>query len=174
MEKVGLPADASTLIYLAKAEAFEMAWRCVGRLTIPPSVWRESVEAGERRGAVEVARIRWAHEKGLVIRVPLSSSTARRAREIADRFLLGSGESEVLALGRRGGRVIVDEGRATRVAESLGLVPISTLLLPVLGATRGRLTERSAIAMLHRVASATGARADVTFLLEQLIRRNPR
>ncbi|MBI5709836.1 MAG: hypothetical protein HZC42_05935 [Candidatus Eisenbacteria bacterium] len=174
MEKAGSPADASTLIYLAKAEAFELAWKCVGRLAVPPSVWRESVEAGDRKGAVEVARIRLAHESGLVRRVQLSTRTATRAREIAARYLLGSGESEVLALGGRGGRVIVDEGRATRVAESLGLVPVSTLFLPVLGAARGRLGEPSAVELLRRLAGITGARADVTILLERLIRRNSR
>lgn len=174
METAGRPTDASSLIYLAKAEAFEPVRACVGRLVVPPSVWRESVAAGERMGAFEVARIRLAQEDGIVKRVELSERFGVRAREIAARYLLGSGESEVLALGRRGERVIVDEGRATRVAESLGLMPASTLFLPVLGATGGRLDATSALDLLHRLAVVTGARADVTLRLERVLRRHAR
>jgi len=174
MRRAGTPADASTLIYLAKAEAFELAWKCVGSLAIPPSVWRESVESGERRGALEVAVIRLAHEKGSIKRIEPSAREAARARELAARYLLGMGESEVLAMGRRGGRVMVDEGRATRVAEALGLIPISTLLLPVLGTAQRGLDGSLAVDLLHRLAIVTGARADVTLRLEQLIRRHAR
>jgi len=171
MDDQGPPIDTSSVIYLAKAGAFEDACRCVGSLRIPPAVWREAVEAGEARGAPEVAEIRVAVREGRLELATPSARIARRAREIASRHALGSGESEVLALARRGGRVIVDEARATRVAESLGLTPISTLFLPVLGVAEGRLALTAARELLHRLAGVTGARADVVLRLEQALRR---
>ena len=73
-----------------------------------------------------------------------------------------------------GGRALVDEGRATRVAESLGLVPVSTLLLPAIGAAEGKLEGTAAMELLHRLASVTGARADVIVRLERIIRGQTR
>jgi len=95
----------------------------------------------------------------------------RRRHGCAGRFRLGAGESEVLASARRGGEVLVDEGRATRVAESLGLVPVSTLFIPVLGVVRGQLDLPSARDLLHDLAVVTGARADVVLRLERIMRR---
>ena len=174
MKSTGTPADASTLIYLAKADVFAPAGKCAGRLLVTPSVWREAVEAGTHRGAVEVAHIRLAEGHRLLSRVELAKRVARRARDIAHQYTLGSGESEVLAVAEPGGRALVDEGRATRVAESLGLVPVSTLLLPAIGAAEGKLEGTAAMELLHRLASVTGARADVIVRLERIIRGQTR
>ncbi len=171
MDRSAIPADASVLIYLAKADVFAVAHRCIGALVATPAVWREAVEAGERKGAPEVGRIRVANGAGQLVRVHLAQGIAKHARELSARHQLGHGESEVLALGRRGGEVLVDEGRATRVAESLGLVPISTLFVPVLGAVHGQLDEPAARDLLHRLAVVTGAQADVILSLESILRR---
>jgi predicted nucleic acid-binding protein len=167
-----VPGDASTLIYLAKADAFEAAASCVPTILVSPGVWRESVEAGEELGYPDVPRIRTAEATGSVRRVELSTIEAAAAGTIASHHRLGLGESEVLALARTGRRALVDEGRAARAARALGIVPISTLFLPVLGRRRGELGASGAIELLRRLAIVTGARAEVVFAIEEALRKD--
>jgi predicted nucleic acid-binding protein len=164
--------DASTLIYVAKAGAFDGVARCVETLAVPPAVWEESVVAGERIGAAEVGAIRAAEGRARLRRVRLQPSAARTADRIAAEHRLGRGESEVLALALAQDRVaVIDEGRATRVAQALGLLPISTLFLPLVGRRRGSLARDAALDLLRRLAAVTGARADAVFAIERVITR---
>lgn len=165
-----LPGDASTLIYLAKANAFDEARACLDAILVPPAVWRESVEAGERIGAPEVGRIKEAVEAGFLRRVELREDVEEIANRIAAEHRLGPGESEVLALASGRCRAIVDEGRAARVARSLGITAVSTLFLPVLGRQRGGLAAEDAVRLLHRLAVVAGARADAVLMIEMYLR----
>lgn len=164
-----LPADASTLIYLAKGEAFSEARRCLMQILVPPAVWREAVEDAERLSYPDVPRIRSAAEDGFVLRVELDSDAQALAGSIATEHRLGVGESEVLALGRIAGRALLDDGRAARVAQALGVEPISTLFLPVLGCMHGGLERGQALALLRRLAIVTGARAETIYEIEAFI-----
>lgn len=166
-----LPGDASTLIYLAKADAFEAASFCVPGILVPSAVWREAVETGERFEYPDVPRIRGAEAAGLLRRIDLGEDEQAVAATIAAEHRLGLGESEVLAVGQRIGRALVDEGRAARAARSLGIVAISTLFLPALGRRREGLDETAAVALLRKLAIVTGARADVVFALEEQLRK---
>ncbi len=169
MEEV--PADASTLIYVAKADAFGEVALCVRKLLVPPAVWREAVVEGDRVGAAEVPRIRAAEAAGILVRVELSESEQRLAATIAAQNRIGSGESEALAIGSSLGRAIVDEGRGSRVARALGIVPVSTLFSPVVGRQSGRLSSNDGLALLRRLATVIGARADVVQEIEKALRR---
>ena len=168
-----LPADASSLIYLAKADAFEEVALCVQMIQVPPAVSREAVEEGERIGAPEVPRIHDALDAGALERVALSAAQSRLAGTIAAENRIGSGESEVLALARPGHRVIVDEGRASRVAQVLGVVAIPTLFLPLIGHRSGDLGFDAALNLLRRLAAVTGARSDTALAIEQELRKGP-
>lgn len=166
-----VPGDASTLIYLAKADACEEASTGVSPILVPPAVWREAVDEGERVGAPDVSRIREAAGAGLLRRVRLSDAEEDLAASIATEHRLGLGESEVLAVARRQARALIDEGRAARVATALGIVPISTLFLPVLAQREGAVDTPSAVELLRRLAVVTGARADAVFAIEQQLRK---
>jgi predicted nucleic acid-binding protein len=174
MEPEGIPGDASILIYLAKADAFQVAHSCVGTILVPPSVWREAVDEGERIGAVEVPRIRTAAEAGWLRRVELSEREEVLAATIAGVDRLGVGESEVIALAGRGGWAILDEGRAARVAEARGIKVVSTLFLPVVGRRARTLEEDEAIDLLRRLAVVIGPRAEVVYAIEQHLRMEQR
>jgi predicted nucleic acid-binding protein len=160
------PADASSLIYLAKADAFSEAARCLRTMLVPPAVWEESVESGTRIAAPEVSTIRTAADVGILRRVDVSVEQETFASAIASGYRLGSGESEVLAIGTEIGQAIVDEGRATKVAQQLGITVVSTLFLPVVGNRGGGLAEEEAIALLRRLATVIGARADAVYAIE--------
>lgn len=167
-----IPADASSLIYLAKADAFDLAARVAMPILVPPSVWREAVVAGQEVGAAEVLRIPVAERQRQLQRIDLAEPEIRLAGTVASQHSLGSGESEVLAVSAIGRWAIVDEGRATRVARSRGVLPISTVLLSVVGFRSGDLGADEAGEFLHRVASAVGLRTDVLLALERELRRN--
>ena len=172
MELEELPGDASTLIYLAKADAFDLAFACVSTILVPPGVWQEAVHAGEALGYPDVPRIRQAEVEGWLRRVDLSADDQAAASAIATQHRLGIGESEVLALGRRASRALVDEGRAARVARALGIVAVSTLFLPLLGRRSGELDNEDAVRLLRQLAIVTGARAEVVFALEEELRKD--
>ncbi len=169
-----VPGDASTLIYLAKADAFAEASVCIGTILVTPSVWREAVEEGDRIGAPEVGRIREAAERGLVRRVELSAGAGAEAEAIRASHRLGLGESEVIALGRASGWAIVDEGRASRVARSLGIRTLSTLFLPVMGHRRGQLARQEAVALLRRLAVVANASAEAVLAIERHLGGQPK
>src|SRR5712691_10977608 len=165
----GAPTDASSVIYIAKCDAFGQIARCIQLLVLPPAVWREAVEAGEAIGAPEVIRIRKASEAGLLQRRELNREEGRLAHTLAESEHLGAGESQVLAMARAVGRCVVDEGRASRVAKALGVTPIPTLLLPVLGYPSGRIEGGEALELVKRLAVVTGVRAEVVFAIEQAL-----
>ncbi len=167
MEERAWLADASSLIYIAKCNAFEAMNRCMGVLAVPPGVWKEAVEHGERIGAGEVPRIRLAVKAGFVIRVGLPSRAERLAKVIASEQRLGRGESEVLALTRPGDPCLIDEGRASRVASDRRLRPLSTILVPVLGARRGRIGVDEARELIRCLGAAANATAQVLLAAER-------
>lgn len=174
MRRTGIPTDASALIYLAKADVFALASRCLGALAIPPSVWIEVVEAGKPKDVDELARIRLAERDGFLVHVGLTERIRARSSVIKAEHSLGSGESEVLALTAPGSRVVLDERGATRIARKMGLVPTPTLKLPVIGVRRGKIPLRTALEMLDRLARVSGARGDVVIRLRQLTGRDAR
>jgi predicted nucleic acid-binding protein len=171
MRSRSVSGDASTLIYLAKAGTFGGAERCVPGISVPPGVWKEAVEAGERIGAPEVGRIRRATRTGFLVRAQLSRRQQAVVETVAEDHRLGRGESEVIALASPTGAALLDEGRATRVATSLGIEVTSTLLLPVAGVRGGSLEVAPAREMLRKLAVVTGATAAVVFEIETALTR---
>ena len=166
MSRLGILSDASTVIYLAKADVLHDAGALLGALLVPPAVWRETMEAGERRGQLDQARIRSARDRGLLRLVELDAAIERRAIEIRRRRRIGLGESQVLAVAKKGRLVLVDDHRAARVATSMGISPARTISLPVLCWRRGWLDSSGALQLLRRVTKVVAVRADVLMRLE--------
>ncbi|MGH3082617.1 MAG: hypothetical protein ACRDNP_00900 [Gaiellaceae bacterium] len=169
MQGEEVPADATTLIYLAKADQFSVVPLCGFALLCPSAVWREAVEEGEASGYGDVSVIVDAERSGWIRRTGLTAYQEKTASSIATSHRLGLGESEVLALAAATGRAVIDDGRASRVAESIGVTPISTLFLPAIAATRRSLDRSGATASLHAIARAAGARAEAVNEIERLI-----
>jgi len=165
----GTPADASALIYLAKARALEVAVTVLGRIVAPQAVWREVVEAGDRRGEPDAVLIRRAHEQGHIKRQSLSQREERRAESIARRYRLGQGESQLLAIAKQGQVLLLDDVRAVRVAGALGYSPVTTVSLPILGLREGKIEAHRARTLVRQLAAVIVLRADVLMKLEASI-----
>lgn len=166
MNKPGILSDASSVIYLAEADALRDAAVLVGALLVPPAVWREAVEAGERRGQLDQVSIRSARDQGLLHVLELDPEIEKRAIEIKRRRRIGFGESQVLAIAKQGGLVLMDDRRAARVAMSMGVSPARTISLPVLCWRRGLIDSSGALDLLRRLTRVVGVRADLLMRLE--------
>lgn len=166
MKQDGILADASTLIYLAKADSFHEAHVVVGVMLIPPAVWQEAVDDGARRGERDPAVIMAAIERGYARRVTIAPTSEQAAHDLGERYRLGRGESQLLAIRARGNRVLIDDSRAARAAAALGLVPVSTVSIPILGYHERTLGGPVALDLLHRLARVVSLRADTLARLE--------
>lgn len=161
MDKQGVPADASSFIYLAKAGGLRHAAACLGPLLMTPRVWIEVVDLGERRGAPEVALIHSAVAEGFIRRPVFPGAHLGRAQRIAEEFGLGLGESEVLAVSAPYGFVLLDERRASRVAGALGITAIGTIVVPALCARTGVLDRVAALEFLDAIARNTTLSSEI-------------
>ena len=166
----GIPADATCLIYLAKIDGFDRAASCVDSLLVSPAVWREAVVDGARLGYTDAERIQRAETTGVITRRDLDTATEKRAANLSATWRLGHGESETLAIGMDIGQAIIDDGRASRVATTIGVEPVSTLFLPVLGVRRG-MQPTVASDLLRELAIVASAKAETVFVVEEFLRR---
>ena len=174
MAEHGVPADTSTLIYLAKADLFREVPSCFGTIVVPDAVWTEAVEAGERVGRTDPSRIRTAAAQGWLRKAAPEARTMMAAHDIATRYGLGRGESQVIAVASTSVEVMLDDRRAIRVASSMGLRPVRTIRIPELGCARGCWSVSAGLAMLRKLSVIVAVRADTLSLLERAIRRRPR
>ncbi|MBI4612292.1 MAG: DUF3368 domain-containing protein [Planctomycetes bacterium] len=123
-------SNSSVLIALGGIGRLEVLRAKFGQIQIPDAVWREVVEeGGGRPGSVEIARADW------VVRIAVAD--AQLARVL--RQHLDDGEAEALALAREKGaeRVLLDERPARTTAKTMGLVPLGTLGILILGKRNG-------------------------------------
>lgn len=114
-----LIADSSPLIALAVIDALDLLPRLYRRVLVPPAVWHEVTVAGAGQpGAETVRAASW-------IEFEQPPPTAAAPLQI----LVDWGEAAAIALAaaRPGSILLLDDSRARRVAETLGLPRIGTL-----------------------------------------------
>jgi len=134
--------NTSPLQYLHQLGLLDILPKMVGRVVVPPAVIQELAAGRENGYAVpDVTNLAWVE-----VRVP----TGLQDLELVTN--LGAGEKEVLALAleARGGIVILDDGRARRLARSLGIPLSGTLRLLLDGKTAG-LVDRIAPVLERRL-----------------------
>jgi len=119
-------SDASPLITLARARHLELLREFYGRIWIPPEVHEEVTMADAGlRGADEVRSASWIEVRAATSELVVHSVESLCAG-------LGPGERSViyLAAALQPALVLIDEGKARRVAKSLGLtVTVSIAIL---------------------------------------------
>jgi len=124
MPELPVVADSGPLIALALIGHLDLLRDIYGAVLVPDAVWREVTEAApERPGAIEMVRSPW------LVRTVLSHPPDPLLRAE-----LGLGEAEAIALATElGGRLLLDERKARRIAEIGYVLPvrgtIGTLLL---------------------------------------------
>jgi predicted nucleic acid-binding protein len=111
-------ADAGPIIALASIGRFEVLQSLATDVMVPIAVHAEVLAGAPRPGAKEIAAANWLR----IVEAPTDLATAFR-------LVVDQGEAEALALaqGHPGALLVVDDQRARRVAEELGLRLTGTL-----------------------------------------------
>jgi predicted nucleic acid-binding protein len=113
-------ADAGPIIALARAGLLDILPALVNAVVLPPGVLTEITRASGKPGAAEVQAAPWISVE----------EVAAEAQELALPRRLGPGEREAIRLDHARGLVLLlDERRARREAECLGIRLTSTLAL---------------------------------------------
>jgi predicted nucleic acid-binding protein len=131
-------ADSTPLISLARRGLFDFLHALYGRITIPPAVYREVVTEGRGRAGSQETEV--ALTTGWTEMIPLQDPEA--AQRLRARFLIGDGESEVIALAQecRAALILIDEERGCRCAEELGYHVLRTVGVLLQAKGRGHIT----------------------------------
>ena len=121
-------ADASPLLYAARAEILDILFRTLGTMGITPAVYREAIEQGERRGYRDARLLRKELEKERLVLLKLSREEERLSLNLQAESNLDASECETIACARvRGLTALLHDRKACRLAAAVG---VSTLRLP--------------------------------------------
>ncbi len=129
--------NTTPLITLAQCNLFSLLRTLFGHVLMPPAVYREVVSEGHGRAGAE-------ETQHAVTEGWLEIARLKRpgdARRLQRQFLLGDGESEVLALANEQSRdvILLDEARAVARAREMGLPVLRTVGLLLQAKSQGHL-----------------------------------
>ena len=125
--------DSGPLICLARINQLELLPRLFDQILVPPEVWNEVTVRGQGHpGAYEVSQVTWMtiQEPDPQLVKPLS-------------ILVDAGEAEAIALAQTidDGTILLDDARARKVAQRLGIKQIGTIGLLLRAKRRGLLEK---------------------------------
>ncbi len=119
--------DASPLIHLARIRQLDLLNRIYRDALIGPAVHAETVEAGKAIHAPDVHRLEDAITTGWLLVCQLTPAENTSMHDFMERFRLGPGEAEVLAIAHtRSIRLIIDDKAARNAARTLGIEHVGT------------------------------------------------
>lgn len=159
-------SDASPLIYLAKMDKLAFLIQVVGPVAIPPAVYREAVEVGQRHGRPDADRIAAAIGEQTVVRLELTAREVQLSSGLGTDPRLGRGECEVIACAvHRHLRALLHDKKARRVASAHGVRTIQAADVLFLALLRRHVSLTEFKRLLRDLALLTGM--DVATLLER-------
>lgn len=129
MRDVAAVADSGPLIGLAKIDQLEILPALFAKVLVPPEVWNEVTVRGRHLpGADKVRGAEW-----LVIQEP----DPQLVKPLS--ILVDAGEAQAIALAQttEGCTVLLDDSRARKIAERLGIKQIGTVGLLLRAKRRG-------------------------------------
>lgn len=145
MREAAAVADSGPLICLVRINRLELLPRLFSKVLVPPEVWNEvAVKGRNYPGASEIIRQSW-----LTLELP----DPQLVRPLS--ILVDAGEAEAIALAQTTAdcTILLDDSRARKIAERLGIKQLGTVGL-LLRAKRRGLVE--AIRPLIAVLVANG------------------
>ncbi|OIO93473.1 MAG: hypothetical protein AUK03_08205 [Anaerolineae bacterium CG2_30_64_16] len=164
--KVAVVGDASPLIYLAKMDQLAFLAQAVGPVAIPPAVYRETVEMGQRHGRPDAQRIVEAIQRQTVVPLELTAPEIQLADELGSEPRLGQGECEVIACAmQRHLRALLHDKKARRAASAQGVRTIQAADVLFLSLLRRHVSFAEFKRLLRDLAVLTGM--DAATLLER-------
>lgn len=158
-------ADASPLIYAAKANCLPVLTRVLGTVGLTPAVYREAITGGQKRGYPDAMRLEQAIADKKLLRLELIPAEQKLARALLASSNLGPGECETLAVGEtRGLPVVLHDKKARRLAAVRGVETTQLPNILLVGLMRGLVNLAEFERTANRLAVAMGM--DAAALLE--------
>ncbi len=163
---IRIVSDASPLIYFAKMQQLDFLAQVVGPVGIPPAVYQEAVESGQRHGRSDAYRIADAISDGIIIQLSLSIEEQELSRTLRAELGLGVGECETIAcaMGREL-KAILHDKKARRLAAAHHVRTMQAVDVLFLALLRGLKPLDEFKRLLRELAVLTGM--DVATLLER-------
>jgi predicted nucleic acid-binding protein len=164
--RIAIVSDASPLIYFAKMDKLAFLVQVVGTIAIPPSVYKEAVEAGRRRGRLDADRIAAAIKERMVVRLEPTAQEVQLTGRLSADPRLGAGECEVIACAaHRRLKALLHDKKARRVAASYGVRTIQAADVLFLALLRRHVSLSEFKSLLRDLAVLIGM--DTATLLER-------
>ena len=145
--------DSAPLIYLSRIGQIELLRKLFGSVTIPTSVYRETVEEAKNLKKPGASAVENAVRDGWIEVVQLSASEIELVKRLAESEPIQIEDAEVLFLAKkRSTKLITNDKWLVKIAESLNIETVwtTTLVLlavkkKILNKNRGRETLRKLI-----------------------------
>jgi predicted nucleic acid-binding protein len=167
--KVTVVADASPIIYFARLDGLDFLSQVIGPVGIPPTVYRETVEAGRIRGYQDAERIADSIKNGALIRLELDQTEDQLAQNLQRDPRLGPGECETIACAiQRNLRAILHDKRARWKAAEEGVQTIHVVDILYLALLNNQLPLAGFKTLLRDLARITGMDPATVFEQEAL------
>jgi predicted nucleic acid-binding protein len=160
-------ADASVLIWLAKAGRLDLLREQYTKIIIPPEVYSEVVDEGLREGYADAHVVKDAVEQGWIVVEADAGTRKRRLTDDLRDIHEGEAAAMVLAL-NKALPLLIDESSGRAVAEALGLTTRGTMYVVLRALYSGWLTASEARDTISSMVSS-GFRIEPS-LLERVLR----
>lgn len=127
-------ADAGPLIYLTRINKLKLMRILFKEVYIPEAVKTETVNKGKAEGYTDAIAIEKAASSGW-IKVARAKPNAKK---LAEEAKVGKGEAEAILLAKQTNttKILIDDARGRKVAQSLGLKPHGTIYALKLALTK--------------------------------------
>jgi len=118
-------ADAGPLIHLARINKLDLLHALFKEIYIPNAVKTETVDRGKNQGYVDAIAIEKAISSGWVKVAQIKPNAENLAKEA--NISIGEAEAIILAKQMETTKLLIDDARARKIAQTLGLKPHGTI-----------------------------------------------
>ena len=129
MRDTAAVADSGPLICLARINQLELLPRLFAKILVPPEVWDEVTVRGQGHpGAYEVSQVTW---------ITIQAPDPQLVKPLS--ILVDAGEAQAIALAQTTAdcTILLDDARARKVAQRIGIKQIGTIGLLLRAKRRG-------------------------------------
>lgn len=158
-------ANAGPLIHLARINKLNLINALFKEIYIPETVKTETVDKGKTQGYVDAITIEKAISSGWIKVV----KTKPNAEKLAEETNISNGEAEAILLAKQMNttKLLIDDARARKIAQSLGLKPHGTIYILKLALVK-KIISKKEYAQSLRKALDTGLYLTTELYLQAL------
>ena len=141
-------SNAGPLIHIARINELNLIHNLFKEIYIPEAVKTETVNKGKAKGYTDAITIERAISSGWI----KVASTKSNAEKLAEEANISRGEAEAILLAKEKNttKLLMDDARARKIAQSLGLKPHGTIYILKLALTKKIISKTEYTQLLHK------------------------